>query len=117
MKFEDSDRVFFPLIGIQTQDVARTISLFNWCDKNGIEIVHSVQMLVPAAGHVLSPNGKPNLIPSILYYGACDNQAHFRECFGFNYSFSPNFLSEIGRIIDSETALPDFPSQGDKTDV
>lgn len=80
------DRVFFPLAMIPAQEQGLTLALFQYADKNLIDIVHSTDSIGVVAHKVVSPQAKNQGIITVqLFYGACDDKDHFREVFGFDY--------------------------------
>ena len=84
-------RVFFPLAGISAPEQGLTLALLKWCEDNMIDIVHTVDaMATMATSKIMGPQGQNAggaMMTMTFFYGACDDEEHFKKIFGLDYNF------------------------------
>lgn len=103
----EPERVFFPLAWLPAQDMEGVLKLFSYCEKNGIDIIHSCDSIGQVQpSNVIQPGSNQNgpaMMTIQLFYGACESEEHFRNVFGFDYDINkshqvqPIIAKEISR--------------------
>lgn len=104
---QEPERVFFPLAWIPAQDMESTLKLLAFCEKNGIDIIHSCDSIGQVSSKVIQPGQQPGgaMMTIQLFYGSCDSEEHFKNVFGMKYDITkceqvqPIVSKEIGQAL------------------
>ena len=70
-------------------ELSKTIKLFKWADKNGIDIVHTVDVpKIKNPTHDIELPGaglQPQIVMMKMFIGSCPSKEHFQNIFDIEY--------------------------------